>query len=802
MNIPSDRPRHSDGPSFQIDARLSSLMDYVEAPSDDLFAKASTFQGFLQDLSGRGFKKYLLPIRRYASGRVVVSDQASEADVLMFCSADYLDMSQRQEVQAAARAAIAEFGTSVSGVPLLAGATEIHKSLETELATLVGAASCAVFQTGHAANTSAIAALCGARDFIVADKQVHASILEGIKLSRARWCTFRHSDAVHLGHILEGLRERGHRRGILVVLEGVYGLDGDVANLTDIYAVARKYNARVLLDDAHGVGVLGATGAGTGQHLDAGLPDLLMGSLSKSFGSVGGWIAGPTPVIDYLRFFASTLVFSVGLAPASAAAALAAVRLLRNDPSLLTALKRNAEHLKDVMLSLGVKNAALARSPILSARIDHEPVLRDIHKDLFHRGLWGEALAFPAVVRGEERLRLRARASHTEGDIEQAAGILEHSLREHGIIGRLVSVVIPTCEEREPALEALAIESARAHASAPPWFTSGFFGKVISREGGWAEAIADSRIILSGDTGNRAGLLAQIVRVNLEGSEQRVGAIGHFQCLDGGRSLGPCVREAIEWLGTRVTKVFAPFQAPLQMLGGGVERGRAGERPFLEPFMPSDVEQVLEDHGFTVHRTNTYALSGLPKRVAALADPVGVRLRRMRVERSERELAAMSEVHNRSIATLPLCTTLSASAFVQIGQEFRDLIASDLWWIAEDGERVVGFAGNFPDLLQAFGSVGGTGGVSDIDYVRKAVDEAKRGFVAWCGVLPEYSGRGIGVALVCRVVEAMVARGFREAWMSWELTDGRIGQAEMSTSLSLAPIGFSQRDILVRDGMR
>lgn len=802
MSTPSERTRHSSDPFPRIDARMSSLMDYVETPSEDIFAKADTFRGFLHDLSHRGFKKYLLPIRRYAGGRVVVSHQASEADVLMFCSADYLDMSRRQKVQLAAQAAITEFGTSVSGVPLLAGATEIHKSLEVELATLVGAAGCALFQTGHAANTSAIAALCGARDFIVADKQVHASILEGIKLSRARWCTFQHSDSVHLEHILEGLRGRGHRRGILVVLEGVYGLDGDVASLADIYVVARKYNARVLLDDAHGTGVLGPTGAGTGQHLAAGMPDLLMGSLSKSFGSVGGWIAGPMQVIDYLRFFASTLVFSVGLAPASAAAALAAVRLLKDDPSLLTALNRNSEHLKHVMLSLGVQNAELAQAPIVSARIDHEPTLRDLHKDLFHRGLWGEALAFPAVVRGEERLRLRARVSHTERDIEQAAGIVGHSLRALGIIGRPVAVVTPTREETAPALAALAIESARVHASAPPWFTSNFFGKVISREGGWAEAIGDSRIILAGGTGRRAGLLAQVIRVNLEGSEEVVGAIGHVQCLDGGRSLGPCVREAIEWLGTRATKIFAPLQGPLQILGGGVERGQAGERPFLEPFTAPDVEQVLKDQGFTAHRTNTYVLSRLPKRVAALPCPAGIRLRRMRVESSEREFAAMAEVHNRSIATLPLCTTLSASAFVQIGQEFRDLISSDLWWIAEDAERVVGFAGSFPDLLQAFGSVGGTGGVSDIDYVRKAVDEAKRGFVAWSGVLPEYSGRGIGPALVSRVVEAMAARGFREAWMSWELTDGEVGQAETLALLSLAPIGFSHRDILVWDGRR
>ena len=320
-----------------IDSREGSLSDYARVRSPDLLAKANEFAEFLDDLRERGDEKYLLPVRRYRGSRALVDlgPGVGEKEVIAYCSANYLGLSFHPRVGQAVQEAVHEFGASVASVPLIAGSTSLHSELRERLVSFLGVEDVVLFPTGHAANVGTISALAGPRDLVVLDKQVHYSILEGVRLSGAQWVSFRHSDSEDLERVLASSRERHRDSGILLILEGVYGIDGDVAPLPELMRIARAYGARIMVDDAHATGVLGERGRGTHEHHGlATPPDLIMGSLSKSPGSMGGWIATSRETADYLRYFSKTIVFSVGLPSINTAAALAALELIEQERSM------------------------------------------------------------------------------------------------------------------------------------------------------------------------------------------------------------------------------------------------------------------------------------------------------------------------------------------------------------------------------------------------------------------------------------------------------------------------------------
>jgi len=427
-----------------VDSRHTSLADYVRFDSPDVFTKTIRFQDFLADGKRRDLQKYLFQYVDFQAGSARVRDSVTGQihEVQVYCSADYLDLARHPKVIEAAHRAIDRFGVSVSSVPLIAGSTVIHDELEKELAAFLGAESCVLFPTGQAANVSTIAALCSANDFIVLDKQVHYSVLEGVKLTSAKWKTFRHSDAYHLDAVLRAVRERHPGIGILVIAEGVYGLDGDITPLPDILSVVRQHSARLLLDDAHATGVIGKRGAGSADHFGiTELPDIVMGSFSKAFGSVGGFIAAPKHVTEYLRYFAKSISFSIGLPPANAAAALESLRLIRHDSSLIDRLRSRHSLLRESLFAAGFSDVARSRSAIMAVMVGSETAVKESTRDLFNAGVWVEGLPFPAVSRGQERLRFRSRPCHSDEQIERTVQIVTDTAKRHGFLKRKVAMV-------------------------------------------------------------------------------------------------------------------------------------------------------------------------------------------------------------------------------------------------------------------------------------------------------------------------------------------------------------------------
>jgi 7-keto-8-aminopelargonate synthetase-like enzyme len=762
----------------RIDSKHSSLSDYIENSSADLFDKTNVFARFHSDLTLRGYNKYVLPIREYRGGRVLVDDAHQSREMLMFCLADYLYLARSDAVRAAASEAVLAQGASVSGVPIIAGSTDTHKALEREVARFVGSEDCVLFPTGQAANGGAIAALCSARDYIVIDKQVHTSVLEGVKLSGSMWRTFRHSNPEHLALVLAGIRGKGHSRGILVIVEGVYGLDGDISPLPAIAEVTKRFGARLFVDDVHGTGVVGATGAGVHEYFGMACPDVLMGAFSKAMGSVGGWVATSAEVANYLRYYCGTLAFSTGISPSAVAAANTSLRIISSVESPQKRLAENACYLRDRLLDIGVENASRSASAIVSARIDSEPVLREVHKDLFERGVWVEALPFPATIRGQERIRLRARASHTRDDLDQAASAIQQVLKKHRILrlARTSNQGTSSVPDLAECIVSLAIREADEKGLRLSWASRDFYKRIAGRTACWADVDGQlSRWFTRGADELSACLLATAaVAQKAAGLPAATGFIGHIHYLPGHLlDIQELIAEAREWLSSQgVGHMVGPVQVPMQVLGAGILGGDARDPPFLEPLTDSAVAEAFLRAGFQPSQTNSYKLCRFGEEVSQLSLRNGLRLRMLRKEAFDSEIRALAAAFNEGIGMLPLCSQIGPATLAGIASELRELIIPEFWWLVEDSEgAVLAFAGGFPDLGQAFSTVGGTGDISDTEYLRIAIDGARRGFIAWASVRRDHAGRGLVEAASAKVLACMKWRGYVDVWTSWELVD-------------------------------
>jgi len=420
-----------------VNSKTGSLGDYLNGDDPDLFAKTEAFKDFIDDARKQGYEKYLHSVIDYRGGRALVKHKYAEqaSEVILFCSADYLGLAHNSEVMSNAHRAIDAYGGSVSSVPILAGATREHDLLEKNLREFTHVEDIVLFPTGHAANASTISALCHKHDQVISDRSVHESISEGMKLTGARGRVFKHFDMIDLERQLKRSRDRIGNHGILITVEGVGGLDGDIAPLPDIMALAEQYDAKVLLDDAHATGVIGKNGAGSvSYHGMDRQPDIQMGSFSKAFGSVGGWIGTTQTVADYLRYFARSVVYSVGLSPINAAVANGALSAMASDPPMIANLLSNTNYFRNGLIELGLDNAAKSGSAIMSVLVGSESVLREIVMDLFIGGVWAEGLGYPAVRTGEERIRFRIRIAHTQHDLDDALRVIETVFHKHGII--------------------------------------------------------------------------------------------------------------------------------------------------------------------------------------------------------------------------------------------------------------------------------------------------------------------------------------------------------------------------------
>ncbi|PSN12218.1 8-amino-7-oxononanoate synthase [filamentous cyanobacterium CCT1] len=340
-----------------------------------------------------------------------------------FASNDYLGLASDPRLAEAAIAAIHTYGTGSTGSRLLSGHRELHRQLERAIAALKGTDDAIVFSSGYLANLGAIAALVGTPDLILSDEYNHSSLKAGAKVSGATTLDYRHSDVAHLSEMLEVHRDR-HRR-CLITTDSVFSMDGDLCPLPTILEMADTYNAMVLVDEAHGTGVFGSQGSGAVEHLGCtGRPLITIGTLSKALGSLGGYVAGSQPLIEFLRNRAPSWIYTTGLSPADTAAALAAVQIVQSEPQRRTALWSNVRQVMAQLDSISTQAEAQhpirrlpSESPIICLEMPSAAAAVAASEQLQQMGLWVAAVRPPTVP--TSRLRITLMATHQQTHLDQ-----------------------------------------------------------------------------------------------------------------------------------------------------------------------------------------------------------------------------------------------------------------------------------------------------------------------------------------------------------------------------------------------
>ncbi|MFN8424100.1 MAG: glycine C-acetyltransferase [Anaerolineae bacterium] len=354
--------------------------------------------------------------------------------VLNFCSNNYLGFADDAALKDAAKSAIDRWGVGPGAVRTIAGTMDIHLELERRLAAFKGVDATIGFQSGFATNLATIPALVGEADCIISDALNHASIIDGIRLTKAARYVYRHCDMDDLEARLKEASAKGHR-AMLIITDGVFSMDGDIAPLDAICALAERYGAITMVDDAHGEGVLGRGGRGAVDHFGLhGRFDIETGTLSKAFGVMGGYTAAKQPIVDWLRQRGRPFLFSSALTPADVGACIAAVDILERSTERVERLWANAAAFQGAMRSLGF-DLGVTRTPISPVIVGDEQKAQALSRALFERGVFATAIAFPTVPLGRARIRVMISAAHGAEDLEVGIGAFEEAGRSLGIIG-------------------------------------------------------------------------------------------------------------------------------------------------------------------------------------------------------------------------------------------------------------------------------------------------------------------------------------------------------------------------------
>jgi len=391
----------------------------------DIFEKCGGFTEAKEAIAA-GIYPYFIPLTENEGSEAVFRGHR----LIMCGSNNYLGLTTHPKVRQAAMEAIERYGTSCTGSRFLNGTLEMHEQLERELAEWVGKEAALVFSTGMQVNLGTISSLVGRGDTVILDKDDHASILDGAKLSWGDCKRYAHNDMHELERVLARLPEG---KGKLVIVDGLFSMGGDIAPLPEIAPLCKKYGARLMVDDAHATGVLGG-GRGTAAHFGmTDQVDLIMSTFSKSFASLGGFIAGDEPVIHYIKHHARALIFSASIPPSNAAAALAALQVMKEEPERIQRVNQIGDYMRKGFQQLGFNtgNSQTAVIPIIVGDTMQTIITWRL---LFDAGVFVNPVLSPGVPEGSELLRTSYMATHTDDQLNRVLGIFEQVGKEMGLI--------------------------------------------------------------------------------------------------------------------------------------------------------------------------------------------------------------------------------------------------------------------------------------------------------------------------------------------------------------------------------
>jgi 8-amino-7-oxononanoate synthase len=405
--------------------------NFYYGAGDDPLNLLGPFGQWYQEALPNGYYLYSEPLSNAPGTRVVVRNRKTGQlqELLNLASYNYLGISYRDEVKDAAIEAVRKYGLGASGSPILSGTFDIHLELAAAVAAFKDKPAAILFPTGYSANVGFISALMRSGDNILCDQYAHASIVDGAILAKSKTVFFRHNNPMDLERKL--LKCTGKK---LVVVEGVYSMDGDVCTLPEIVEVCRRHGARILIDEAHSTFLFGPNGRGVAEHfgLDAEV-DFHLGTFSKSLGGQGGFVCGSRDLADYVNAFGRSRFFSCNLAPPLAAGLLAGIRIVEREPQLRTRLWSNVAYLRRRFAEEGV-DIGKSASQVMPVLVNNDAKVFAVAEKIQDRGLYLQPVTYPAVPKHKSRLRISVSAAHSEEDLETAVGVIAGVLREEGIV--------------------------------------------------------------------------------------------------------------------------------------------------------------------------------------------------------------------------------------------------------------------------------------------------------------------------------------------------------------------------------
>jgi glycine C-acetyltransferase len=417
------------------DALETSFSDYdysnfYYGAGDDPLNLLAPFSGWYKEAKPAGYYLYSEPLTSAPTTRVSVRNGKTGQvhDLINMASYNYLGISYRPEVIEAAVEATRRYGLGASGSPILSGTFDVHGELAAEVAAFKDKEAAILFPTGYSANVGFISAIMRAGDTILLDQYSHASIVDGAILAKSKTVFFRHNNPLDLERKLTGVKGKK-----LVVVEGVYSMDGDVCLLPEIVEVAKRHGARILIDEAHSTFLFGPNGRGVAEHfgLDKEV-DFHLGTFSKSLGGQGGFVCGTKELIDYVNAFGRSRFFSCNLAPMIAAGLLAGLRIVEREPHLRAKLWANVAFLRRRFAEEGI-DIGTSNSQVMPVMVNNDSKVLGIAEKIQERGLFLNPVTYPAVPKHKSRLRISVSAAHTEEDLESAVKVIKGVLAEEGI---------------------------------------------------------------------------------------------------------------------------------------------------------------------------------------------------------------------------------------------------------------------------------------------------------------------------------------------------------------------------------
>ncbi|MDH5589415.1 MAG: aminotransferase class I/II-fold pyridoxal phosphate-dependent enzyme [Gemmatimonadota bacterium] len=424
-----DRIEESGG--VQPGAMQYDYTNFYFGAGEDAFALLGPFDDWWQEVKPAGYYMYELPLQTAPGTRVDVEDTKTggiREGLINFASYNYLGLSYRPEVKEAIKEAADVYGGGASGSPILSGTTELHRRFAEEVAAFKNKEAALIFPTGYSANVGTIAGLMRSGDLIVADQYAHASVVDGMILSKATSKFFRHNRADDLERKLKGFDGKK-----LVIIEGVYSMDGDVPPLGEIVEVCRKYGARLMIDEAHSAFVYGENGRGVVE--DQGFEDevdIHLGTFSKSLGGQGGYVAGSSALVNYLRGFSRSRFFSCALSPVVVAGLRKALELAVAEPELRAKLWDNVAYMQKLLADAQIPIGD-STSQVIPIMVRDDARIFAIGEEIFREGIFINPVKYPAVGKHKSRFRMSISASHTREDLEQGAAIFQRVLQRYGI---------------------------------------------------------------------------------------------------------------------------------------------------------------------------------------------------------------------------------------------------------------------------------------------------------------------------------------------------------------------------------